>query len=119
MKVATITTWKRCIASMMTVCVLCLLLTSCGGRPSGKFVPANPDDANVLFDSMDFKGGTVRIEASGSSIALDYTIKDNMFKFKNNFTFTVSDQKVPASLLFNRNDDGSFKFGDVLYVPAD
>lgn len=102
------------LAAVVIVGVLGVLLATLGGRPSGKYVPADPTVSGIWFDSLRFEGGTVYVEAAGSSIGLDYKIKDGMLVFKTNLN--INGEPVPKSMLFTKLKDGTIWLDGVQYI---
>ena len=112
-----INTTKRVIAVLM-ISFLMFGFAACSRNQklSGTYVPEHPDASGVVFTSLEFDGRTVHVEAAGSSIGLDYVIKDGVFSFEDNFTFNIGGEAVPTSFSFVQNDESSFTLDGIKYV---
>lgn len=111
-------TWRRIAVVCLIVCLLSLFLAACGNRLSGTYVPEEPDNAGVLFDSIRFEGKTVHVETAGSSVGLSYVIKDGAFVFEDNLSIQIHGNPVPTSLVYTKLKDGTFWLGGIHYVPV-
>ena len=110
---------RRIAAVLLIAMMLSLVLTACGTHMKGAYVPEDPNASGVLFTKMTFSGSTVRIEAAGSSMALDYKIKNGEFSFKDDFNFKISGETVPKTMIFSALSDGTFWLDGIHYIPAD
>lgn len=104
------------LAAVVVVGVLGVLTVTLGGRPHGQYVPADPSVSGIWFDSLRFEGGTVYVEAAGSSLGLDYKIKDGQLVFKNNYTLNINGEPMPKSMLFSKLKDGTIWLDGVQYI---
>ena len=104
---------------LVLICLISSFLFSCAKSVTGKYIPEDQYDPNIVIDSMEFNGDTVHIEAGGESYVLSYKIADNEFQIDSTSSIIVNDEELPLIFTYNKTGNSSFELNNIKYVLED
>ena len=109
---------NKSLIFLLLIFLLSVLLSSCSKELEGKYIPEDQYNSEIIFDSIEFNGSYVQIEAGGQSIFVKYKIEGDAFSIPEN-SVTINSENVPDVFVYKKLSHSSFKLNDIVYVIED
>ena len=112
----------RVMSVALIVSMLAVMLVSCGGVPSGKYI-AGDTTVTKSYTQYEFSGSKFVFTTYALGNKVDALSYEGKYKVKDgNITFTYKNadgEEKSDTVTYVKNDDGSIKIGLVTFTKAD